>query len=67
MKTHINDPLTLAKLKLFSFAASSLEPYLSKYQGDGPMLPFVNEDVKKLFKDLVALTIKPDVIAKCKH
>ena len=31
------------------------------------MLPFVNEDVKNLFKDLLALIIKPDVIAKCKH
>ena len=31
------------------------------------MLPFVNEDVKKLFKDLLALIIKPNVIAKCKH
>ena len=31
------------------------------------MLPFINGDVKKLFKDLLALIIKPDVIAKCKH
>ena len=31
------------------------------------MLPFVNEDVQKLFKDLLALIIKPDVIVKCKH
>ena len=30
------------------------------------MLP-LNEDVRKLFKDLLALIIKPDVIAKCKH
>ena len=31
------------------------------------MLPFANEDIKKLFKDLLALIIKPGVIAKCKH
>ena len=31
------------------------------------MLPFLNEDVKKLFKDLLVLIIKPDVIEKCKH
>ena len=67
VKAHTNDPLTLAKLKSFFFVASLLQPYLTKYQGDGPMLPFVNEDVKKLFKDLLALIIKPDVIAKCKH
>ena len=66
VKTHINGSLTLAKLKFFSFAASLLEPYLIKYDGDGPMLPFVNEDVKKLFKNLLALIIKLDVIAKCK-
>ena len=36
----ISDPLTLGKLKVFSFAASLLEPYLTKYQGDGLMLPF---------------------------
>ena len=66
MKAHINDPLTLAKLKFFSFVASLLKPYLTKYHGDGPMLPFVNEDIKKLSKRLLALIIKPDVIAKCK-
>ena len=67
LKAHINDPLTLAKLKFFSFVASLLEPYLTKYQDHGPMLPFVNEDVKNLFKDLLPLIIKPDVIAKRKH
>ena len=40
MKAHISDILTLGKLKFFSFAASLLEPYLTKYQGDGFMLPF---------------------------
>ena len=30
------------------------------------MLLFVNEDVKKFFKDLLTLIIKPVVIAKCK-
>ena len=59
--------LTLAKLKFFSFVTSLLELYLTKYQGDVPMLQFVNEDVKKLLKDLLALIIKPNVIAKCKH
>ena len=42
VKAHINDPLTLAKLKFFSFVASLLEPYLNKYQDHGPMLPFAN-------------------------
>ena len=55
--------LTLAKLKFFSFVTSLLELYLTKYQGDVPMLQFVNEDVKKLLKDLLALIIKPNVIA----
>ena len=67
VKAHINDPLTLAKLIFFPFVASLSELYLTKYLGDGPMLPFVNEDVQKLFKDLLALIIKPDVIVKCKH
>ena len=38
VKTHINDPLTLAKLKFFPFVASLLDPYLTKYQRDGPKL-----------------------------
>ena len=63
VKAHINDRLTLAKLKSFSFVAGLLEPYLTKYQSDGAMLPFVKEDPEKLFKDLLLLIIKPDVIA----
>ena len=67
MKAHISDPLTLAKLKFFSFVASLLEPYLTKYQSDDTSLPFVNEDVKKVFKDVLALIIKSAVMVKCKH
>ena len=57
VKAYINDP-DFRKIEICFLIASLLEPYLTKYQGDGPMLPFVNEDVKKLFKDLLALIIR---------
>ena len=62
----VEDELTLAKLKFFSFVASLLKPYLEKYQTDSPMLPFLNGDIKKLITNLLALVVKPEVLESYK-
>ena len=37
----VKDELTFAKLSFFSFIAGLLKPYLTKYQTDQPMIPFL--------------------------
>lgn len=44
----IKDNLTVAKLNYFSFIASILEPFLTKYQSDDPLVPFMYDDITSL-------------------
>ena len=63
---HISDKLTVAKLHFFVYVAGILEPYLTCYQGDGPMLPFMYDDISKFYKALLNIIVKPKVLQKCK-
>ena len=63
---HISDKLTVAKLHFFVYVAGILEPYLTCYQGDGPMLPFMCHDITKFYKALLNIVVKPKVLQKCK-
>ena len=36
-----SDPLVPAKLHFFSFVAGIFEPYLTRFQTDAPMIPFM--------------------------
>ena len=36
-----SDPLVPAKLHFFSFVAGIFEPYLTRFQTDAPMMPFM--------------------------
>jgi len=49
----------------FNYSASLLQPYLTKYQTDDPMLPFLRKDLERLHRSLLQLVIKPDVLEKC--
>ena len=44
--------------------ASLLQPYLTKYQTDDPILLFLGKDLERLHKSLLQLVIKPDVLDK---
>ena len=62
----VDDPLTPARLAFFSYVSSLMEPYLTKYQSNKPMIPFMYLDLKDLIKKLLQIIIKPEEIEKCK-
>ena len=64
VKKGIDDPLTVAKLHFFSYIAGLLQPFLTAFQGDGPMLPFLCNDIKTIFVSLLGLILKPQVFEK---
>lgn len=62
---HISDKLAVVKFKFFVYVASILEPNLTVYQGDGPMVPFMYDDIK-FYKGALTIIVKPKVLEKCK-
>ena len=62
LKKGIDNPLTVAKLCFFSFLARLLQPFLTAFQGDGPMLPYLCSSIKELVVSLLGLIVRPKVI-----
>ena len=50
----------ISKLSFFSFLSSTFQPYLTKYQTDKPMVPFLSKDLEALYKNLMRLVLKLD-------
>ena len=46
--------------------AKDVAPFLTKYQTDIPMLPFMSTDLVKVITDLAARFVKPDILVKMK-
>ena len=65
VKGSIKDPFTVGKLKIFSFIAGHLKVYLTTYQSQKPLIPFLYDDLQSLYKELLGLTIKSKVLGKC--
>lgn len=59
---HLGDPLVKSKLEFFVSVAKSVEPFLTLYQTDRPMIPFMAEDLKELITDLMKRIVKDDVM-----
>ena len=57
-----SDPLVPAKLHFFLFVAVIFEPYLTRFQTDAPMVPFMFDELSATFKKLVGLIFKKDAI-----
>ena len=60
----VRDPLFLPRLHFFSFVASILKPYLEKHQQNGPSVPYMYDDLKKLVKRLMTLVFRPAYVAE---
>ena len=58
----IEKPLTVAKLHFFSFVAALLQPFLKVFQGDGPMIPFLYNNVRSIYISLLELIVKAKVL-----
>ena len=67
VKKEIDDPLTVARLCFFSFLAGLLQLFLTAFQGDGPMLPYLCISVKELVVSLLGLIVRPKIKLKLQH
>ena len=65
VKKGVEDELPVAKLSVFNYITSLLQPYLTKYQTDHPVLLFLGKDLERFHRSLLQLVIKSDVLEKC--
>ena len=65
LTTSIKDILMIAKLGFFSYLADMFKPFLTAYQTDNPMVPFMYDDLFRLFKNVLSVIIKPDIMNNC--
>ena len=56
------DPLTEVKLNAFLSITKMVTPFLTLYQTDRPMVPFLASDLHKLLKQLLVRFVKEDVV-----
>ena len=61
----VTNNLTPTKLHFFSYVAGIFQLFLTKYQSDKPMIPFLYSDLFKLVKSVLCLVLKPDVVSPC--
>ena len=54
-----------AKLSFFSYVASLLEPFLTKYQANCPMVPYLYKNLTALFRSLIKINIGDEVLEQC--
>ena len=66
LKAGTGDPLSVAKLKLFSYVASLLQPFLTMYENNAPMIPFLFDDLERMYRNLLELIVDSSVLMKCK-
>lgn len=64
IKEAVDDKLILAKLQYFKCTASQLQPFLTNYQTDKPMVCFLATDLSTFLRDLMRRFIKDDVLSK---
>ena len=62
VKDAAGDNLTVVKLQIFSYIASLFEPYLTFYQKDVPLFPFMYQDLKVMLKALLSVIVKPSLL-----
>lgn len=57
------DPLIVTKLAFFESVAIQVTPFLTKYQTDQPMLPFLVSDLKTIIKTVLERYVKPAALS----
>ena len=65
VKDAIDDVLYPAKLSFFSYFAGLIQPFLTCYQSDKPMIPFLHDDIFNLVFSLLQIVVKPDKLQEC--
>ena len=58
LRTAVQDELIVPKLQFFSSTANIMMPYLEKFQGNAPLVPFMTTEVTVLLENLMQKFIK---------
>lgn len=61
IKNIVNDELFPAKCNFVIFIAKEIEPFLTLYQTDKPMIPFLAGDLHNLIKELMEKFLKDEI------
>lgn len=62
VRTAVKDPLFVAKGEFFISVANEVEPFLTSYQTQSPMVPFLSTDLKNTVKNLMQRFVKEEVM-----
>ena len=66
MLYHIKDELIVPKFHFFCMCGwNNAAFYLTCYQGDGPMVPFMTEYIQYFFKSLLQVVLEPKRLPDC--
>nr|XP_020471980.1 uncharacterized protein LOC109969435 isoform X2 [Monopterus albus] len=57
-----NDPFIMAKFHFFMAVSRTFSTFLTKYQTDEPVLPFISKDLVMLMKSLLKRFIKEEIL-----
>lgn len=63
VKEGCTDPLMQAKLSFLLSFSKEVAPFLTRYQTDRPMIPFLGEDLFNLMSSIMSRFVKADVMA----
>ena len=64
LKQFTKDKLVIAKLEFFKLVAGVIQPFLTFYQTDKPVLPMMAKDVSSILKSLLRRFIKTEKLAE---
>ena len=64
---YVKDKLLGPKLSFYYALASTLEPFLTEFQTDKPMVPFLYKELKNLVHTLMKKVVKPEALDKHIH
>lgn len=58
----VKDKMFLPKVSFFGFLADEMEPFLTKFQTNAPMVPFLHSELTTLVENLANRVVKPEVL-----
>ena len=62
VKKAIGDLFIVSKLHIFTHVSGLVEPFLTLFQTDKPMIPFIYLSLKDFVLKLLEITVKPSVL-----
>lgn len=66
VKESCSDVLIEAKLAFYRFVGKKIKPFLTLYQTDKPMMPFLAGDLRDVIKSLMTAVIKAEIVTEAK-